>query len=88
MGQKVNPNGFRFGVTKKHNSTWFADKKHFASFLLEDKKIRDYIEKHIREYLIGNIEILRNQKGGVLVKIYSAKPGALLGEGGKKPWSI
>ncbi len=83
MGQKINPNGFRFGITKKHNSTWYAEKADFAKFLLEDQKIREYIEPFIRDYAIGQVEILRNQAGNVNVKIHSAKPGIILGEAGK-----
>ncbi|WKX02247.1 30S ribosomal protein S3 [Candidatus Mycoplasma mahonii] len=83
MGQKVNPNGFRFGITKKHNSTWFADKYNFATLLLEDQKIREYIEPFTRQYAIGQIEISRNQANDVMVIIHSAKPGVILGEGGK-----
>lgn len=82
MGQKVNPNGFRFGITKKHNATWFADKKDFASFLLEDHKIVEYIERFTRQYAIGNVQITRNQKNEVTVRIHSAKPGIVLGDGG------
>ena len=39
MGQKVNPNGFRYGITKEHNTIWYADKKNFAKLLLEEQKI-------------------------------------------------
>nr|NP_683840.1 ribosomal protein S3 [Chaetosphaeridium globosum]Q8M9V0.1 RecName: Full=Small ribosomal subunit protein uS3c; AltName: Full=30S ribosomal protein S3, chloroplastic [Chaetosphaeridium globosum]AAM96576.1 ribosomal protein S3 [Chaetosphaeridium globosum] len=53
MGQKVNPLGFRLGVTQEHHSYWFATNKQFAGFLEEDQKIRHYIyqyvQKHIRE---------------------------------------
>lgn len=83
MGQKVNPNGFRYGITKKHESTWYADKADYAKFLLEDNKIREYVEQFVREYAIGKVEILRNQNGQVTLRIHSAKPGAILGEGGK-----
>lgn len=82
MGQKVNPNGFRFGITKEHNAKWYSDKKDFASLLLEDQKIIEYIEKFTRQYSIGNIEIARTQKNQVTVKIHSAKPGIILGDGG------
>ena len=82
MGQKVNPNGFRFGVTKKHNANWYADKKEFASLLLEDQKIIEYVEKFTRQYAIGNISISRNQAGDVSLKIHSSKPGVILGENG------
>jgi hypothetical protein len=43
MGQKVSPHGLRVGVIKDWNSKWYADKKDFADYLVEDKKIRDHI---------------------------------------------
>ena len=45
MGQKVNPNGFRVGVIRDWNTHWYASKKDFADFLVEDRKIRDHIKK-------------------------------------------
>ena len=45
MGQKVNPNGFRVGVIKDWNTRWYASKKDFSDYLVEDKKIRDYLKK-------------------------------------------
>lgn len=44
MGQKVNPNGFRVGVIRDWNTHWYASKKDFADFLVEDRKIRDHIK--------------------------------------------
>ncbi|MGY6171912.1 30S ribosomal protein S3 [Candidatus Mycoplasma pogonae] len=83
MGQKVNPNGFRFGITRKHNATWFATKANFAANLLEDVKIREYVEKFVREYQIGNVEIQRDQNNRVTLTIHTAKPGVILGQGGE-----
>lgn len=82
MGQKVNPNGFRFGVTKPHNTIWYSDKENFANLLLEDQKIYDFFDKRVREYLIGNVQIKRNQNGNVIVYVFTAKPAALLGTNG------
>ncbi|WP_330463525.1 30S ribosomal protein S3 [Metamycoplasma gateae] len=82
MGQKVNPNGFRYGVTKAHNTVWYSDKANFANLLLEDQKIYDFFDKKVREYLIGNVQIKRNQAGNVIVYVYTAKPAALLGTNG------
>lgn len=82
MGQKVNPNGFRYGITKKHESTWFAGKDTFAQNLLEDQKIRDFFETKVREFGLGKLEISRNAAGEVTVVIFSAKPGVVLGENG------
>lgn len=82
MGQKVNPNGFRYGITKQHNAIWIADKKHFSKFLLEDQKIYEYLEKYVREYQIGKVEIKRTQDEKVTVFIHTAKPGVVLGQEG------
>ena len=43
MGQKVNPYGFRLGVTTEWKSRWFADRKEYGDFVIEDWKIRDYL---------------------------------------------
>ncbi|MCR8613252.1 MAG: 30S ribosomal protein S3 [Mycoplasma sp.] len=83
MGQKVNPNGFRFGITKEHNATWFADKKSFAKYLHQDSKIREYFTKFTRKYQLGNIQIKRSQKEEVTVFLHSATPGVILGQGGE-----
>ncbi|MGZ9413205.1 30S ribosomal protein S3 [Mycoplasma sp. 480] len=83
MGQKVNPNGFRYGITKKHNVNWFADKANFATYLLEDVKIREYVEKFVRDYQIGQVEIRRDQNNKVTLTIHTAKPGVVLGQGGE-----
>ena len=82
MGQKVNPNGFRHGITKVHNKIWYADNKNFAKLLLEDQKIYQYLEQFIREYEIGNMNIKRFQDGKVILYIHTAKPGAVLGQEG------
>ena len=44
MGQKVNPHGLRVGINKSWDSNWIADKKHVAEYILEDNKIREFIE--------------------------------------------
>ncbi len=83
MGQKVNPNGFRYGITKKHNTTWYGNKKDFVKYLIEDQKIYKFFEKLVRKYLIGKVEISRNQKNETIVRIHSARPAAILGQGGE-----
>ena len=45
MGQKVNPNGFRVGVIRDWNTRWYASKKEFSDFLIEDKKIREHLKR-------------------------------------------
>ncbi|MFV8468476.1 30S ribosomal protein S3 [Mycoplasma sp. VS292A] len=83
MGQKVNPNGFRYGVTKAHNSTWFADKDNFGTYLVEDAKIYKFFDKLVRQYQIGQVEVKRNRDNKVTVVLHTAKPAAILGTEGK-----
>ena len=47
MGQKVNPTGFRLPVNRAWRSRWFAPKKNFAAFLVEDQKIREAVKKRL-----------------------------------------
>ena len=49
MGQKINPIGLRLGINRGWDSTWFAKKKDFGKYLIEDFKIRNYIKKIIQE---------------------------------------
>ena len=81
MGQKVDPNGLRIGVIKDWNSKWYADKKNFADYLVEDHKIREYVKKKLYIAGISKIEIERTAKF-VKVNVYTAKPGLVIGKGG------
>lgn len=83
MGQKVNPNGLRYGIFKNWNSIWYSDKKNYIALILQDKKIRDDINKKFqRKYDICNITILRREEK-ILVEILTAKPGLILGNEAK-----
>lgn len=88
MGQKVNPNGFRYGVTKNHNSVWYAEKNNYSKLLLEDQKIYQFLNKFTREYEIGKVEIKRTQNGKVTLYIHTAKPGVVLGQDGANVKSL
>jgi len=81
MGQKVNPNGFRVGVIRDWNTRWYASKKDFADFLVEDHKIRDFVKKKYYQASISRIEIDR-AAGKITVSIFTARPGLLIGKGG------
>ncbi len=81
MGQKVNPNGFRVGVIRDWNTRWYAQKKDFADFLVEDKKIRDYVKKKYFAASISKIDIER-AANKITVNIYTGRPGMLIGKGG------
>ena len=81
MGQKVNPHGLRVGVIKGWDAKWYADKKNFADYLMEDVELRKYIKNKHRNAGVSKIEIERAAKK-VKLNIYTAKPGMIIGKGG------
>lgn len=83
MGQKVNPHGLRVGVIKDWNSKWYADTKNgeFANNLVEDHNIREFLKKQTRDMSVSKIEIER-VSNRVTVKLYTAKPGLIIGKSG------
>ncbi|MDR1619392.1 MAG: 30S ribosomal protein S3 [Clostridiales bacterium] len=81
MGQKVNPNGFRVGVIRDWNTRWYASKKDFADYLVEDKQLRDYVKKKYFAAGISRIEIER-AANKITVNIFTSRPGMLIGKGG------
>ncbi len=81
MGQKVNPVGFRVGVTHAWGSRWFAPKKMFGAFLVEDQKIRDVCKKRLAEAGISRI-LVERYANRVRVTLFSARPGVIIGHKG------
>ncbi|MDV6376402.1 30S ribosomal protein S3 [Deinococcus arenicola] len=81
MGNKINPNGFRLGITRGWNSRWYAGKKQYAGLLREDEKIRKLIDKKLSAAGIARVEIERaGQQVNVIIS--AAKPGIVIGKGG------
>lgn len=81
MGQKVNPVGFRVGVNKDWNATWYADKDKFADNLLEDQKIRKFLKKNYAMCAISRIAIERTENK-LVIDLYTGKPGMIIGQKG------
>ena len=81
MGQKVNPVGFRIGVTHAWGSRWFAPKKNFGAYLIEDQKIREVIKKKLAEAGISKI-LIERYANRVRVTLFSARPGVIIGRKG------
>nr|ADD29939.1 ribosomal protein S3 [Gonopterodendron arboreum] len=65
MGQKINPLGFRLGITQSHHSIWFAQPKNYSEGLQEDKKIRDCIQNYIQK----NMKISSGVEGIACIEI-------------------
>ena len=82
MGQKVNPKGLRMGVNKDWEANWYASKKDFGTLLNKDTKIRKFIEKNMKDAAVAQVIIERTEKR-TDVKIYTAKPGIIIGRGGE-----
>ena len=85
MGQKVNPYGFRLGITTEHRSRWFADStkkgQRYADYVVEDIKIRTYLQEKLDRAGISRIELERT-RDRVRVDIFAARPGLVIGRRG------
>jgi small subunit ribosomal protein S3 len=81
MGQKVNPIGFRVGVNHAWGSRWFAPKKLFGAYLIEDQKIREVIKKKLTEAGISKV-LIERYANSVRVTLFSARPGVIIGRKG------
>ena len=81
MGQKVNPIGLRVGINRGWDSIWFAKKREFGKYLIEDFKIRQYIKKNIVNSGVSEIIIERSSKKCV-VSIHTSRPGFVIGKKG------
>ncbi len=81
MGQKVNPIGFRVGVNHAWGSRWFAPKKTFGAFLIEDQKIREACKAKLAEAGISKI-LIERYANRVRVTLFSARPGVVIGRKG------
>ncbi|BDU49529.1 30S ribosomal protein S3 [Haliovirga abyssi] len=82
MGQKVDPRGLRLGITRTWDSNWYADKKSYANYFHEDLKVRNFIKKNYYHAGIAKILIERTSPSQVVIAIYTAKAGILIGRKG------
>ena len=85
MGQKVSPIGFRTGITLGWQSTWFAPKADYGNCLIEDHKIRAYVDKKYNRQMpkgaVAKIEVVRT-RNEIKVTLHSARPGIVIGPRG------
>ncbi len=83
MGQKINPYGFRLGVTTDWKSRWFSERQ-YKEYLTEDWKIREYIMTTLGDAAISRIEVERKRGETLKVDIHTARPGIVIGRKGAK----
>lgn len=81
MGQKTNPIGNRLGIVRGWDSMWYGDKKDFGQKVVEDHKIRTYLNARINKGGIARIVIERTL-GKLIITIHTSKPGIIIGKGG------
>ncbi|MFV0338537.1 MAG: 30S ribosomal protein S3 [Chthoniobacterales bacterium] len=81
MGQKVNPIGFRLPVNRNWRSRWYASRKDYASNLLADHKIREYLKRKLRAAAVSRI-VIERAWNSVRVTLYTARPGIVIGRKG------
>lgn len=85
MGQKVHPVGFRVGITEGWQSRWYAQKASFGSFLVEDEKIRRFVDRELNRRPpfagVSKVEVERT-RDEVRVKLHTARPGVVIGAKG------
>lgn len=82
MGQKAHPYGLRLGYIKPWKARWFA-RKNFSDYLHEDLKLRKHLKEKLAFAGVSNIEIERSS-GRVRVRIYTARPGVIIGRRGQE----
>ena len=82
MGQKVNPLGFRLGITRTWDSIWYANKE-YSNNLIEDQKIRKFLKKRLQHAALSKI-ILERTGEKVRVKLFTARPGIIIGKKGSE----
>ncbi len=80
MGQKVNPLGLRLNITRTWDSIWYADKE-YATYLIEDQKIRKYLKNRLSHAGLSKIIIERTGEK-IRVKLFTARPGIVIGKKG------
>lgn len=82
MGQKVQPTGFRLGITEEWRSRWYAD-KNYAENLGNDLAIREFLNKRLEKAALSRVDIER-AGDKVKVTIYTARPGIVIGKKGSE----
>lgn len=83
MGQKTNPKGFRLGIIRTWDSTWYADGDDYGRYVIEDVRVRKFLEKELYSAQVSRIEINR-YVGRLIVNCYVVRLGIAVGKGGAR----
>ena len=81
MGHKINPLGFRVGITEPHRSNWYAKGKKYSTLVLQDHKIRTFLKERFFSAAVEKIQIERKAER-VVITMHAARPGVIIGKRG------
>ncbi|HEU4484916.1 MAG TPA: 30S ribosomal protein S3 [Povalibacter sp.] len=82
MGQKVNPIGFRLGITRDWSSKWYANTRNFPAHIYTDHLVREFLKKKLAEASVSRVQIERAARK-VNITIHTARPGIVIGKKGE-----
>ena len=82
MGQKVNPIGLRLGIVKEHTSVWYANKKTYSEYLLNDLEVREHLRERLAQASVSRIEIER-PSDTARITVHTARPGIVIDKKGE-----
>ena len=82
MGHKSDPRSLRLGINKEWDRVWYASKKDFSKFFLEDQKIEDFVKTKLNKAGISRV-VIRRRVNQVTVDVFTARPGMIIGKGGQ-----
>ena len=83
MGQKVNPYGFRLGITTDWKSRWFATRREYSENLIQDYRVREYLMTELPHAAISRVEVERT-RDRIRVDVHTARPGIVIGRKGSE----
>ncbi len=81
MGHKINPLGFRIGITEPHRSNWYAKGKKYSTLVLQDHRIRVFLKERFFSAAVEKIQIERKAER-VVITMHAARPGVIIGKRG------
>jgi small subunit ribosomal protein S3 len=87
MGHKINPLGFRIGITEPHRSTWYARGDKYATLVLQDFKIRSFLKERFASAAVEKI-LLERKADKVVITIHAGRPGVIIGKRGAEIESL
>jgi small subunit ribosomal protein S3 len=81
MGHKTDPRSLRLGINREWDRVWYASKKDFPKYFLEDQKIEDFVKSKLNKSGISRV-VIKRKINQVTVDVYTARPGMIIGKGG------